>query len=158
MSGSFSNLFCRSYPMMNIWRRAADAPEETTFLKSESTRKASRFQRWRFGVFICTTSTCVVLLTDISLAIWALAQHGWGVDGQPILHQGKCDTSSKMSTRLHMLINRMSTELLSAISYCMQYLSAPMRQELDLAHRQQSWLDIGVLSPRNIKLISKSRG
>jgi hypothetical protein len=143
--------------MLNFWRRIADAPEEKTFLASESAQKSSRFQGWRFGVLMCTASTCLVLLINISLAIWALTQHGWGVDGQPILHEGRCDTTSKLSTGLHLLINGMSTTLLSASSYCMQCLSAPTRQELDVAHKQQSWLDIGVLSPRNIKSISKSR-
>ncbi|KAL1595278.1 hypothetical protein SLS60_009968 [Paraconiothyrium brasiliense] len=39
----------------------------------------------------------------------------------------------------------------------MQCLSAPTRKELDQAHARQSYLDIGVLSPRNLKYISKNR-
>jgi hypothetical protein len=143
--------------MLNLWRRRVDQPDEITFLKSSSTGKSNRSQGWRFGVLMCTVSTCVVLVVNTSLATWALAQHGWGQDGQPILHEGKCDTTSKISTGLHLLINAMSTALLSSSSYCMQCLSAPTRQELNLAHKKRSWLDIGVLSPRNIRSISKSR-
>jgi hypothetical protein len=143
--------------MLNFWRRTTDKPEETIFLESTSTKKSNRSQGWRFVVLMCTVSTCVVLVVNISLATWALTQRGWGKDDQPVLHEGTCDTTSKISTGLHLLINSMSTVLLSSSSYCMQCLSAPTRQELNLAHKKQSWLDTGVLSPRNIRSISKIR-
>lgn len=135
---------------------AKDA-EDATFLKPESKKLRDKYQGWKFGVLTCTTSTCFVLLINICLALGALGQHGWGKDGQPVLWEGKCDTVSKMSTAFHLLINAMSTTLLCASSYCMQCLSSPTRQELDVAHKQRTWLDIGVLSPRNIKSISKGR-
>jgi hypothetical protein len=143
--------------MIEFWWRKAEEPEEKTFLEPKFTKTSDRFQGWRFGVLLWTSSTCVVLVINICLAIWALAQHGWGQDGQPVLYEGKCGTSSKLSTGFHLLINAMSTALLCASSYCMQCLSAPTRQELNEAHKRQSWMDIGVLSPRNMRSISKSR-
>ncbi|KAF2823774.1 hypothetical protein CC86DRAFT_327712 [Ophiobolus disseminans] len=146
--------------MFDFWPRKSNAPndsEETTFLKSTKRKLPEKYQGWRFGVLTCTVSTCLVLLINIFLPIGALAQHGWGRDGQPILYEGKCNTVSQMSTGLHLLINAMSTTLLCASSYCMQCLSSPTRKELDRAHKKKSWLDVGVLSPRNIRSISKSR-
>jgi hypothetical protein len=146
--------------MHPFWRLKSDdkqASEQTTFLESKLTKKSNIFQGWRFGVLACTVSTCVVLVVNVSLAIWALSRHGWGRNGQPILHEGKCDTVSKLNTGIHLLINSMSTVLLCTSSYCMQCLSAPTRTELDHAHSKQSWLDIGVLSPRNLKALPKSR-
>jgi hypothetical protein len=152
--------------MLDFWPRrktehSKDAEdsntEDTTFLDSKSKKIPDRYQGWRFGVLTCTASTCLVLLINMSLALGALGQNGWGRDGQPVLYEGKCNTISKMSTALHLLINAMSTALLCASSYCMQCLSSPTRQELDQAHKKRSWLDIGVLSPRNMKSISGSR-
>jgi len=146
--------------MFDFWRRKANDPkhiEETTFLEPSLDTRPVKYQGWRSGVLIWTTSTCLILLINIFLAVGALGTHGWGRDGQPVLYEGKCSTVSKMSTGLHLLINTMSTALLCASSYCMQCLSSPTRKELDLAHKKQSWLDVGVLSPRNIRSISKSR-
>ena len=39
----------------------------------------------------------------------------------------------------------------------MQRLCAPTRQELDKAHRDHFWLDIGIVSVRNLAKISKRR-
>lgn len=146
--------------MFASWRRSVEKTvvvEEKTFLETQSTKPAKRFQGWRFGVLMCTTATCLVLLLNIVLALAALGKGGWGQDGQPILREGDCSMISMLSTGVHLLINAMSTALLGASSYCMQCLSAPTRKELDLAHKKQSWLDIGVLSPRNIRSVSSSR-
>ena len=39
----------------------------------------------------------------------------------------------------------------------MQCLSAPTRKEVNVAHAQGKWLDIGVPSMRNLKSIAKVR-
>jgi hypothetical protein len=146
--------------MHKFWRLKADdkqALEQVTFLESKPTKTSDRFRGWRFGVLACAVSSCVVLALNVSMSTWVLARYGWGKKGQPILHEGKCDTVSNMSTGIHILINSLSTVLLCASSYCMQCLSAPTRKELDLAHSKQSWLDIGVLSPRNLEALPKSR-
>jgi hypothetical protein len=155
---SYSLPACGS--MDNAWAPQVDDKktiEHTTFLEPDAPATTKRFQGWRFGVLTCTLSTCFVLLLNVCLSIGVLGRLGWGRDGQPILYQGNCDKVSKFSTVLHIFINAMSTTLLCASSYCMQCLSAPTRQELDLAHQRQSWLDIGVLSPRNIRSVSSSR-
>ncbi|MCJ1431301.1 hypothetical protein MMC27_000652 [Xylographa pallens] len=68
-----------------------------------------------------------------------------------------CSDSSQINTGLHLAINILSTLLLGAGNYTMQCLSAPTRAEVDQAHRQGLWLDIGVPSVRNIFRIGKGR-
>lgn len=131
--------------------------EKASLLDSDAPTTLKRFQGWRFGVLMCTVSTCLVLLLNVCLSIGVLGRLGWGRDGQPILQEGQCNNVSKLSTIVHIFINAMSTALLSASGYCMQCLSAPTRQDLELAHQSQSWLDIGVLSPRNIRSVSSNR-
>lgn len=146
--------------MANDWKHEPGDTkklETATFLEPKASAKPKRFQGWRAGVLTCTLSTCLVLLINICLSLGVLGRLGWERDGQPILHEGQCAKVSKLSTVLHIFINAMSMTLLSASSYCMQCLSAPTRRELDAAHERQSWLDIGVLSPRNIRSVSRSR-
>lgn len=62
-----------------------------------------------------------------------------------------------MNTGIHLAINALSTILLSSSNYCMQCLSAPTRKELDNAHSKGKWLDIGVMSTRNLRGIATKR-
>jgi hypothetical protein len=58
---------------------------------------------------------------------------------------------------LHVLINALSTMLLSSSNYTTQVLNAPTREDLDVAHAKEEWLDIGRLSNRNLRAIPPSR-
>lgn len=58
---------------------------------------------------------------------------------------------------LHLIVNILSTILVTGSSYCMQILSAPTRSEINRAHLRGSWLDIGVFSFRNLTHIRKWR-
>lgn len=53
----------------------------------------------------------------------------------------------------------MSTLLLGSSNYCAQLLTAPTRSEVDTAHEEKDWLDIGVPSLRNLwkKRIARKR-
>lgn len=62
-----------------------------------------------------------------------------------------------METAVHVLINVLSTLLLSASNYTMQVLSSPRRSDLDMAHKKGQWLDIGILSVRNIRKVDTKR-
>lgn len=59
-------------------------------------------------------------------------------------------TVNAWTTWLHLLINSLSSLLLSASNYTMQCLSSPTRGEVDRAHARGDWLDIGVVSVRNL--------
>ncbi|MCJ1281575.1 hypothetical protein MMC26_000895 [Xylographa opegraphella] len=111
---------------------------------------------WRRGVSTAAITTSLVLCINIGLAIWAATRTGTQ-DGIGILYEGICSNSSQINTGLHLAINILSTLLLGAGNYTMQCLSAPTRAEVDHAHRQGLWLDIGVSSVRNIFRIGRGR-
>ena len=111
---------------------------------------------WRFGVLACAISTFIVFLINLVVTIWAGIHYG-NNDGQQILFKGDCDRAGNINTALHLLINVLSTVLLSSSNYCMQCLSAPTRKEVDKAHAKGEWLDIGILSTRNLWGISRKR-
>lgn len=58
---------------------------------------------------------------------------------------------------LHLVINALSTLLLSASNYAMQCLSSLTRKEVEKGHRHYIWLDIDVPSVRNLRRISRGR-
>ena len=55
---------------------------------------------------------------------------------------------------LHLGVNVLSTILLAGSNYTMQVASSPTRQELNVAHKKDVWLDIGVPSLRNLRYIN----
>jgi hypothetical protein len=113
---------------------------------------------WRSGVLFCACCAALVFVLNLALTIWSVATYGWGgKEGRQILYEGSCETSSRLNTGLHLLINALSTVLISGSNYCMQCLSAPTRNDTDKAHAQERWLDIGILSIRNLRSISKHR-
>ena len=99
----------------------------------------------------------VVLLINIATTVYFKTR--WKtIGGLGTIYQGNCSQSHRINSRLHIVINVLSTALLSASNFCMQLLAAPTRQEIDKAHKTKKWLDIGVPSVRNLKYISKRRG
>lgn len=106
---------------------------------------------WRFGAINCAISASFVFLVNFVVTIIFAT----GEDG--VLFDGDCERARQLNTGIHLLINLLSTVLLSSSNYCMQCLSAPTRKEIDQAHAQGRWLDIGVQSVHNLRNINVRR-
>ena len=105
------------------------------------------------GVALCAFTAGTVLVINVIVTIWGTAR--FGVHGALVTIQGgDCSKSKKLSLWLHLAINILSTLLLGASNYCMQCLSSPSRAEIDSAHSEHIWLDIGVPSVRNLRRVS----
>lgn len=121
-----------------------------------SHERQSRYSGWRGGFVVAIAGAIFVLLLNITCAIIAAAT-GNPQNGIATAYTGDCKVASRWTTGLHLLINVLSSLLLGASSYCMQRLVAPTRREIDKAHAKGKWLDVGVLSLRNLSSIHKSR-
>lgn len=110
----------------------------------------------RFSILFCAVSAGIVALINSVLTIWAWKSFGVKAGFGTIQH-GNCDQTKKLSLWLHLAINALGTALLSASNYTMQCLSSPTRQDIDKAHFQCKWLDIGVPSLRNLRRITWKR-
>lgn len=75
-------------------------------------------------------------------------------NGIGTLYMGKCNRVNTWNTVLHVVINILSSILLSASNYATQVLASPTRSECDKAHARRDWLDIGVSGLRNLTRIS----
>lgn len=114
------------------------------------------FQGWRMGASLCVVAAGTILLMNIIVVVAASAKNGVS-DGLATFQEGSCSKTSSADFWLHLLINVISTVLLAASNYCMQCASAPTREDVDKAHLQHRWLDIGVPSVRNLRNVSGIR-
>jgi len=120
---------------------------------------ARRYLRgWRFTAMNGAILSFIIFLFNVIATVIAcnVKVDDYFGNGKPLL-VGDCEKVRKMNIETHFAINLMSTILLSVSNYGMQCLSAPTRTEVDSAHSKSYWLDIGVLSVRNISRISRKR-
>jgi hypothetical protein len=160
--------------------RTADTEDlESTTLPEKKQNPHPLGLKWRrsilLGAFFCSVSLAVniaaVILTGKSRldpdlnerhTFYGAGRHA-GYDGssgdeyRSTLFQGGCEKAQKINTLAHIGINLLSTIILASSNYAMQCLSAPTRTELDRAHARTMWLDIGILSFRNLSRIGSVR-
>jgi hypothetical protein len=98
-----------------------------------------------------------VLICNIALILIGHLRSGYDNEGIAILFQGDEEAVARFNTGAHILINALSTVLLSMSNYTMQVLNSPTREEVDKAHSQGRWYDVGLLSVHNLRLISRKR-
>ena len=109
---------------------------------------------WRVGAMLAFAGALTTLIVNVSVGGWAQAQTGGNSVGVLVeLFRGDCNTAASLNTWSHLAINIVSTLLLSGSNYCMQCLVAPSRADINRAHAQMKWLDIGVPSLRNLKWV-----
>lgn len=100
----------------------------------------------------------LVLCCNVALVVVGGTRYnGYDKEGIADLMYGDEVTISRWNTALHIFINILSSVLLAGSNYTMQVLSSPTRYEIDQAHARGDWLEIGVLSVRNLKRISRNR-
>lgn len=114
-------------------------------------------QGYHFGIRCCAAIVAVVLLFNVILTVVVVSKTKLSDSGVAVIKDGDCSTTKRLNTLLHLLINLLSTLLLCASNYCVQCLSAPTRRDIDKAHAQHKWMDIGVPSIRNLRYFSWPR-
>jgi hypothetical protein len=147
------NLTQRITSIFHLWTRPFQFVD--THIKNRLAR--STFHGWRMGILFGSCSSAIILCFNIGFLIFTAT---WG----PGFRNGFADpfsydasNISLMSSLIHILINILSTILLSASNYTMQVLGSPTRGEIDRAHRRGEWFDVGVLSVRNLRRIAPRR-
>ncbi|GAD97804.1 predicted protein [Paecilomyces variotii No. 5] len=123
--------------------------------------QTSHERAWAKGVLMCACATSVVLFINIILTIVATAIAYSRYKNQdfsaPVLYQGKCSETKGWASGIHLVINVLSTLVLGASNYCMQCLGSPSREDVDRAHAQRTWLDIGTPSIGNFNFVGRRR-
>lgn len=131
-------------------------PSRSSSIEKPSRMWRRRLQGWRFGLLLNTSTATAVLIMNIMLVAIAASKIEL-VDGIGSLYVGDCDVVDTCNTGLHLLINALSSILLSASNYAIQCVTSPTRPECDAAHARGDWLDIGIAGTRNLKRIGFQR-
>lgn len=109
---------------------------------------------WRCTTLIGLILTGTVFIVNLTITIVSTAT---GDGFRKIFYSGNCGKAQNLDFILHLYINGLSTIILGASNFAMQVLSGPTRSEIDAAHKRSKWLDIGVLSIRNMSWIRRTR-
>lgn len=99
----------------------------------------------------------IVLLVNLSWLAYASTHYSGLKSGYGIIQQGDCNDAKSTDTWLHLLINILSTLLLTGSNTFMAIYCCPSRKEIDKAHARRTWLHVGVLSLRNLGKIAKRK-
>lgn len=98
----------------------------------------------------------VILAANLGLTIFSYTRYD-SDRGVGLIYGGSCSRVKRLDQWLHLLINLLSTGMLSASNYCMQLQAAPTRAKIDEAHNSGKWLDIGIPSLRNFGYLGRWR-
>jgi hypothetical protein len=125
--------------------------------------RAKTFSAWksRRGVVLWTAFSTTFLVFALNVVLTALSWTLLSNDSPDAylrnLYTGECKFVKVASVMAHLIINILSTLMLSASNLCMQLIAAPSRKDIDVAHSKGIWLDIGVPSLRNLRHIPWKR-
>ncbi|PYH81230.1 hypothetical protein BO82DRAFT_311044 [Aspergillus uvarum CBS 121591] len=119
-------------------------------------------QEWMQGALLCAYIAMAIACVNFLFILIAV---GIGYSKRPTarsfsrlrLYHGHCNRTSHWATAIHIIINLFSTALLAASSHAMQCVGAPTREDVDREHKRRRWLDIGVVSWRNLRIMNPKR-
>ena len=81
-------------------------------------RSRERFQGWRFTIFLAFIASLIVFLFNLGFMLYTISHHLQD-DEKGVLYQGDCDKVQHLDIGFHLLINILSTTLLSASNFGM---------------------------------------
>ncbi|KIW21469.1 hypothetical protein PV08_02049 [Exophiala spinifera] len=134
----------------------------TALLKSSRKSSGSRSRRWfgqgwRASSKIALGCAVTVLIANICLTIGIVTTGMKMMNGVYMVYEGSCKKTQMKDSWIHLCLNIVATILLASSNYCMQLLTSPSRSEVDKAHAQRKWLDIGIPSIRNLGSLRKKK-
>lgn len=109
---------------------------------------------WRAGLLRAFLFSLVALIVNISIYLWLFVTYDT-IQGTGLIHTANCSEVDRMMMGIKGGLNILSTLILSASTFAMQGTTSPTRKEVDKAHSNGKWLEIGTQSWRNLIHVSK---
>lgn len=123
---------------------------------NEKTSLRIRLSKRSQALLLQVALIATILGTNLFILLYASSKYP-ARDGVGLLYAGNCDTVKTANRLLHLLINVLSTGMLSASTFCIQLQASPTRADVDKMHKLNRWLDIGAPSLRNLRYIDHWR-
>lgn len=144
---------------LSKWIPVDDSGPSATSFKERVSRITSKFDTftWQTGIKLSLGICLFSLSANVILLCVAVSTHGKFTTGIGVLNTGQSKKLARLSATYHLLINVLSTGLLTSSNFCTQLLCAPTRHDVDVAHARGQWLEVGILSFRNLLRISRRR-
>lgn len=104
---------------------------------------------WNRGLRLAAITCGSILAANIIFTIWAanISRSGLSLGA---IRTGDYEEMDRVNGFFHIAINILNTLLLASSSFTMQLVSAPTRDEVDVAHRAGKHFIIGLLDLRNL--------
>ncbi|EXA33775.1 hypothetical protein FOVG_15074 [Fusarium oxysporum f. sp. pisi HDV247] len=129
-----------------------------------NTSDASKRAKWQVSLIGGACACIAVLIINLGVTIWSSVSLKGNENNESgerssrrIIYEGSCSASRTINVVIHLIINIFGSILLAASNYGMQCLSAPTRADVDQAHLRREWIDIGIPSFRNLRMLSRTR-
>ena len=124
--------------------------------KQEITHGAHLPTGWQAGQIRAALCAVITFALVLSVDAWLFSKTDIH-RGVGTVFEGPCSAVKAANTVIHLALNVLSTLLLSASNFSMQALCAPTRAQVDRAHANRQWLDIGIQSVRNLRFVGYGR-
>ncbi|KAL6921275.1 hypothetical protein FSST1_005301 [Fusarium sambucinum] len=124
---------------------------------TEITENSKKMDDWKVTLIGGSCACAAVFVVNLGITIWSSVSLKNNQSSRRIIYEGSCSTTRNMNLGIHLVINVFGSILLSASNYGMQCLSTPTRADVDKAHAHKRWVDIGIPSFRNLRIVSAWR-
>ncbi|KAK7423112.1 hypothetical protein QQX98_001188 [Neonectria punicea] len=111
---------------------------------------------WRGGVTLNVLLGLLALVAAI-VCLGLAGAKGKIAGGGSSIVDGDVSKVRSANWGVHTVVNILAVVIIAGANYVVQILASPTRTEVDTAHEKFTWLDIGIPSLRNLKLISSTR-
>ncbi|KAL1855006.1 hypothetical protein Plec18170_004418 [Paecilomyces lecythidis] len=111
---------------------------------------------WKKTAAVNVVVVCILSILLFAFLITGCVRAG-GLNDAWTLYHGPCKTANRINLLLHLFLNVLATLVLASSNFFMQIINAPSRDELDKAHQNSRWMDIGVPALRNFLSMPKTK-
>uniref|UniRef100_L2G008 DUF6536 domain-containing protein n=1 Tax=Colletotrichum fructicola (strain Nara gc5) TaxID=1213859 RepID=L2G008_COLFN len=111
---------------------------------------------WRINTLICA-----ILVWLMTVLLWVLLLTSFSknhdLSDMPPFYAADCHDTRRVMVVVRLLVGALSTLVIVSSYIFMQLLVSPTREDVDRAHAQRRWMDIGCMSVKNLRFISNGR-
>ncbi|KAI8257729.1 hypothetical protein K4K58_003758 [Colletotrichum sp. SAR11_239] len=115
-----------------------------------------RLVGWRINTLICA-----ILVWLMTVLLWVLLLTSFSknhdLSDMPPFYAADCQDTRRVMVVVRLLVGALSTLVIVSSYIFMQLLVSPTREDVDRAHAQRRWMDIGCMSVKNLRFISNGR-